>query len=121
MKKGKQVYIPEKQLQEIESWAKRHGETVPEMIHHLVEAQLEKIRGREVFYPGLKWAMPEETFIEAAMQQQDFKRLHDWLCNRDTIEIITNDKNGTIHLINVTLTDKLAAKRNKHKVAPTII
>jgi hypothetical protein len=68
LKKGKQVYIPEKQLQEIESWAKQHGETVPEMIHHLIEAQLDKIRGREVFYPGLKWGAPEETFIEAAMQ-----------------------------------------------------
>ncbi|MGD0644728.1 MAG: hypothetical protein ABSA75_07475 [Candidatus Bathyarchaeia archaeon] len=53
------ISIPKEQFEEIEKYAKEYDETPREMVEHLLEAQLDKIRGKQVFYPGLKWASPE--------------------------------------------------------------
>ncbi|MGD0643937.1 MAG: hypothetical protein ABSA75_03435 [Candidatus Bathyarchaeia archaeon] len=102
------ISIPIDQFKEIEEYAKEYNETPKEMVEHLLEAQLQKIRDKQVFYPGLKWGISKATFIEGAVQKRDFEKLRKWLESQDKIGIFTDGDQGKICLQNETEATKIS-------------
>ena len=114
--KGKKVYIPGEKFKEIEVWAKQYNETTQQMIVHLLEAQLDKIRGKAVFYPGLTWGPAKAYMIDAAVLTRDLEKLKKWLAANDEIRIITDgDQPGKIYLDNESLAGRLYEEEQKQQ------
>jgi hypothetical protein len=105
------ISIPKEQFKEIEKLAKDYSETPGEMVEHILEAQLEKIRHKQIFYPGLKWDVPKATFIQAAILKRDFPKLRKWIDAHNRITIFTQGEDGTIYLLNEECMDALASQK----------
>ena len=101
------ISISKEQFEEIETLAKDYRETPKEMIEHLLEAQLQAVRHKQVFYPGLKWELPKATMVQAAIQKREYQKLRTWLDSGDKIGIFTQGDQGVIYLLNETGVDQI--------------
>ncbi len=98
-KKTVQISIPETVYLEIEAISKEYNETPNEMAAHLLNAQIDKARHKDLFYPGLKWCMPQESVIKARIHPRDVARLQSWIFSKDVIELSSDSKNA-LYILN---------------------
>lgn len=55
--KRKKILIPTNQYQDLELLAKKHDLTVDQLVDQLLEKEIAESAKKEIFRPGLKWAM----------------------------------------------------------------